>query len=368
MRLNELISFVRSIDQLPDVDSNDDPNDGPATKDSTADAELDRERIPSRSRAPIPGWLSGQFPTVPLGAGDVLGVEPDVRVDQLPADLQTPNPGIDVLAYYLPFHTYEKDWGIYLRASGVLRAASIIADGSLYTGNTERYLRNGRELLFQHERFHFFCEVACARAEVIARRPLYRQYFNLNDATAHEEALANAFAVSALDRRDGFTEVSLLTWLKNLGAGYEDFELWAASRFAKGCRRATQYMLCPLRPGGRPRMEPAEFLFDRLKRFTPRVYIVFDTDLLSTMRPFPREDGVQVFVHTREHPPPHIHIQIPPGQDIARYEWPSLKPLGDDRALSTANRGKLDAYLEKHGDEIDRKVMSVWPDTRPPTR
>ena len=154
--------------------------------------------------------------------------------------------------------------------------------------------------------------------------------------------------------------------MRRQGPGYRDFEKWVSSaRFAAGCRRASQHML-EILPGGSPsRSEPAEFLFDSTRRFKAPIYLVLDASLGTALKPFPKAHGMRVLVHTRDHPPPHIHIDIPPGQPFSRCEWPSLQPLKGDITLSSAQRRNLDAYTAEYGSEIDQKVRAVYTNVPP---
>ena len=103
------------------------------------------------------------------------------------------NWGVDVLAFYLPFHFYESNWGTYLLASGIVYVASVLKGGSLVPGD-ESLLKRAEILLQEHEGFHFAAEVACSRAEIIAKRPLYTGYFSHAVGSPHEQAFANARA------------------------------------------------------------------------------------------------------------------------------------------------------------------------------
>lgn len=152
MRLSDLISFVRQIDRLPDGGQRQ-PSDEPLGDEPNA-PRVDRPRVPP------PGVTDAQ----PIrDRGDLLlRLERVVDIDDLPPDVRAPNPPIDTLAYYLPFHTHGSDWGIYLRESGVLAVAAILKGSRLDPGDSTFIVR-GREILLNHELFHFQAEVACAR-------------------------------------------------------------------------------------------------------------------------------------------------------------------------------------------------------------
>ena len=70
---------------------------------------------------------------------------------------------------------------------------------------------------------------------------------------------------------------------------------------------------------------------------------------------------MRVLVHTHDHPPPHIHIQLPPGCDYSRYEWPALEPLKRNPALTGRQRKALSRYVDEYGAEIDKLVREAYP-------
>ncbi len=357
MRLSELIAFVRQIERLPDVDN----------RQSNDDLLPDEPNAPRLDRPPAPTWVTNRERTQPIGnrGGLILGVEEAFSPSALPPDLQDANPPIDTLGYYLPFHLYGSDWGIYLRESGVLSVASILKASTLAPGDFALVDR-GRQLLLDHESLHFKAEVACARAEVVAKQRLYDAYFKDGFAAAHEEALANASAFRGLRPEPAVIQERVATWMRHQGPGYRDFDRWRGSaQFATGCRRASQHMLKTLRGPRSSRREPAEFLFDSIGRFKPPIYIVFDVLLATALKPFPKAHGMRVLVHTRDHPPPHLHIEIPPGHPLTRYEWPRLQPLKGDPRLSSSESRNLDAYIADYGGDIDAKIRAVYPRVDP---
>lgn len=357
MSLNELISFVRQIDRFADVDQ----------RPRRDEPLLDEPNAPGRDRSPAPPWVTDRERTqLVRDRGDlVLDLERVVSLDDLPPDLRQPNPPIDTLAYYLPFHRHESDWGVYLRESGVLVVASMLKGSRLGPGDSA-FIDRGRKVLLNHEHFHFQAEVACARAEVVTRLRLYDAYFGDSFAVAHEEALANASAYRGLRLEPAVIRERVSAWMKKQGPGYRDFDKWVDSaKFSAGCRRAGQHII-KRSPGLRPsRPEPAEFLFESIGRFKPPTHIVLDVSLASILKPFPKAHGMRVLVHTRDHPPPHIHVEMPPGKAYTRCLWPQLEPLKEDPGLSSDGRKALDAYLADYGPQIDAKVRAVYPGAAP---
>ena len=75
--------------------------------------------------------------------------------------------GADALAFYLPFHFYREDWGVYIRTSGVLYLAQVLKDQDcpLLPGD-EEYLNLAEAMLYEHELCH-----ACAERPNRRRTP-----------------------------------------------------------------------------------------------------------------------------------------------------------------------------------------------------
>lgn len=354
MRLQELITYVR---QLPPL--GDDQPQRPGER-------------PRRERDPEPLVPEGATLDVPADArisrytsDPVLVIEGEFSLDDLPADVRVANPRTDVLAYYRPFHNYSSDWGIYLRESGILVAAAIMKDGRVSGGDSD-VVSTARQLLLDHELFHFHAEVACARAEVVADRALYDAYSRDGAAVPHEEALANARAYMRLRKQPPELQERVRKWFEAQGSGYGDFLRWLGGKaFAAGCRLAAQYMLGVTSRYRSSTTKPGEFLFESMSRFRPPIYVVHDVSVVAVLRPFPKAFGMQLFVYTRDHPPPHVHLQIPPGTEFTRLHWPTLEPLDGDPPLSSDQRKALDAYLGEFGMDIDARVRAVYPGARP---
>ena len=108
--------------------------------------------------------------------------------------------GADALAYYLPFHFYAEEWGIYLFTSGTVYLAAVLKGAALVPGD-EHYLDMAEKILLDHELLHACTEIACTRAELMSRSPLYVPYFEDPEAGEHEEAIANAHALLAIDNK-----------------------------------------------------------------------------------------------------------------------------------------------------------------------
>jgi len=288
----------------------------------------------------------------------------------------------DVLAYYLPFHFYRNGiWGIYLRAKGILGLAMALKGAAITNGDDDA-LEAAQALLFEHELFHCLTELAATRAEVIVRSPVYRSYFPDRWANAHEEAMANACGHSKIKKLYPRFIKATETWMRSQPPGYRDFQRYAATRLSRGRLICSQHILRFLElwtpqgsvsrgGGGRyatcrcemparlPSRLPSNFLLGKAANVP--TYLVVDVAIATKMlRPFQKYKGIVVKVHTREHPPPHIHIERPPGNDLTRYLWPDLKPYPGDKQLSGSEEKDLGSYVDRFGKEIDQKIRTVY--------
>jgi hypothetical protein len=292
------------------------------------------------------------------GAGPVADPEP------LP-DGTTP----DNLAYYLPFHFYRARWGIYIRASGMWSLAQRLAANR----PDINALNHARIILLEHERLHFMAEYAASRIEVVTAQSSYRPYFSDRIGAPHEEALANAKAIVQLKRYAPSAVVAAANkWMRLQPAGYREFEQWLPPKFIEGQRRAAAFMnpsaattnlILSNRPGFNSKYaaHPADFLFRLVPLKRVPLYFVMDASVswMRIIKPFPKEFGIQVKVHTNDHKPPHIHIDCPPGTERTRYRWPDLSPLHGYPALASREEKRLGDYLAKYRAEIDNKIQSV---------
>ena len=202
-------------------------------------------------------------------------------------------------------------------------------------------------------------------SEVVIKQAYYTDYFRIPITATYEESLANAYAYRhALPIASSSVKKTVFAWMKTQGNGYRDFDNYLRQReFQEGKRRVTAYMTPDygdvkwiFRPS------PAEFLFsDSISSDIP-TYIVFDIDLpwLYFIKQLPAYNGIKVEVHTREHPPAHIHIDMPIGKFKTKYEWPKLQPVKGFSLLSRMERRRLDQYIEKYRYKIDKEVKKKF--------
>jgi predicted RNA binding protein YcfA (HicA-like mRNA interferase family) len=143
----------------------------------------------------------------------------DLNFDQKVGDKKVP---ADLLAFYLPFHLFPDDWGIYLLASGIQYLARIIRlQSKLEQADA---LLVSRLFLYYHELYHHKIEMFVTKLEVPQRQPIYksRKLFQkksdsepLPTLNLNEEALANADAfmrtvnqLEAISQTGGYPKIS----------------------------------------------------------------------------------------------------------------------------------------------------------------
>ena len=338
----------------------------PSSGQATSQPKSNDEQLSPRERPPLPPWMEHRNKGEAISfTGESLHVENKIPSNGLPnLSAEVEQWGIDALAYYLPFHYYQKGWGIYFSLTGILHVAVVLKGGDIDLGD-ESLLNLSRQILFDHEAFHFMAEMGCSRSEVVARKPLYRPYFLHPYGAPHEEALANAHVYRrALKGQSSGLQAKILNWMKKQGSGYRDFERWlGAGVFGKGCDIAAEHMIEPI--SGQIQISarlPADFLFSGLNRFSIPTQLINDigTKDVGIVKPFPNDFGMQVLVHTNDHPPPHIHIQQRQGAQETRYLWPQLIPYRGDSKLSASAEKGLQKYMAKYGSEIQKKVGQIY--------
>ena len=124
----------------------------------------------------------------------------------------------DTLAFYLPFHLYEDDWGIYIPMIGLLKATEQISKEGI---NSRIAFKLALEGLIQHELFHYLAELAILDAEKMRKEGFYiiRESLEKNI----EEKLAEAFKLRHFKKNNCEYLDQLKEIVKNCGLpGYED--------------------------------------------------------------------------------------------------------------------------------------------------
>jgi hypothetical protein len=270
--------------------------------------------------------------------------------------------GADALAFYLPFHHHREGWGIYILASGTLWLARVLKGSALVPGD-ERYLQLADQFLLEHERWHAYTEVACTRAELVVRSPLYGPYFTDQEAWRNEEAMANAHALLRCDVSDSRILDNLEAWLSRQGPGYSEYGRWTApGGLSRGRNLAGSFMLRRQPAPSPPRSgSPHDFLYRGVHLYHfPTIRVDDLPSAHAIHRPFPKELGLQVIVHSSDHPPPHIHVHVVQDGYETKYHWPELVPLEKEPRLTRRHAAALHEYVSRYRHQIGSRVELVF--------
>jgi hypothetical protein len=331
--------------------------------------------------------------------------ETDLGVDDLLPDNTAS--AFDVWAFYLPFHFYRSAWGIYILKSGVLKlTAGLLASRSLLPAQHWVFVLAWRVLLL-HEMSHHLTELALARAQASLtmfdmRPPIYPIFFRDRVSNALEEALANAVAYrrvgplfygSAFRSSGTFKTVrsQLRSVMKNQGPGYSDFDrVLSDSKFSDGrealldraffCNNRKNYFsllestkddegLSSTKNYWGPRnidasdpkpseVYPKDFWFDTksyLAASTPTRFVDDRPGVqIAFAKPFPKYNGIQVFVYPNDHRPPHIHARDLKTHAERRFIWPNLDALDETPRIPTVSAVR--SYCQVFENEISQKI------------
>jgi hypothetical protein len=229
--------------------------------------------------------------------------------------------------------------------------------------------------LFQHEYFHFQTEIAATNYEILTDdHKAYEHAFYDRHCSWLEEGVANARAHRRLpDHEDGvltFPRIEYFSgfaasWMKTQPPGYRDYDLWCKSPQAMNKGRAAltsrlHEISSFLRPPSATVNPNVLRLYEDADYSRIPVVRVHDSRIpwLKSAKLFAH--GLQVMVYTREHPPPHIHVEYLDSNRAVRLEWPSLSPLRGERNLTSREERDLRTYLDDHQADIDMKVQKVF--------
>ena len=177
----------------------------------------------------------------------------------------------------------------------------------------------------------------------------------------HEDAL---LTFTRIQQFKGFAAA----WMQKQGTGYRHFHMWCrtSSAFQKG-RAAMTKRLHEISCYSRRHLlrVSSEILRPYENADYSRVPVVRVPDSriswLGAARLFPKFLGMQVMVHTRDHPPPHIHIEFLKNSKNVRLKWRSLEPLDGEPELSEREKKAVDAYVRKYEAEIQKKCTRSTP-------
>lgn len=166
--------------------------------------------------------------------------------DQLGVGEMAAGQSLDLLAWYVSFHSNPYLWGIYLSRTGIYTLAnSIIAAG----GTKSSALQLATQFLIRHESTHFQTDIGITSIELVTGRPIYLHAlreinkkiptWNLN-----EEGLANSLGRRALKE-----EGRLIDPVLNASpVGYSD---WKSFKNAQDCwswKSIIQQFVDPISP------------------------------------------------------------------------------------------------------------------------
>lgn len=323
-------------------------------------------------RQPPPPWLEGidhaEIMPDPFRRGEEPLIDlPEDGYDGSSIRIPVSSKNPDVLAYYRPFHFHSNRWGIFVWEEGLLYLASVLKGKNTLVSGDESYVIDAWRVLVEHERLHFTVEIACSRAELVARSPLYIRYFRDKKAARREEALANAKALrTGLNDASSTVKNRAKTWMNSQGPGYSDYGDCLADRAFKREQEASvgRFLTSLHIDFTAENLGPVSFLYNRATQLGVPVYLIETKGsrfrLVDKGRRFPKDEGMRIKVHTREHLPPHYHIFLPPHEERTRYQWPEHEPVKGDPFLSNAEDKKLEKYLSKHGDKVRAKIEKVF--------
>ena len=152
--------------------------------------------------------------------------------------------GIDALAWYRSFHYEPTDiWGIYMLDKGIYYLAEIFESqwgpADISPETRQDCINDAVNLLYYHEIFHFYTDLAATNLEIEESRSMYVDYFNnkyrngwlVSDGAPTdiyamlEEALANEFARSKIIRgRDQSYKDALTDFMNSQPDGYKHWK------------------------------------------------------------------------------------------------------------------------------------------------
>jgi hypothetical protein len=120
-----------------------------------------------------------------------------------------PPSDVDALAWYLPFHYFGLEWGIYVKEEAIFEIAARIytkmRQPPLNARLAEDLCRVALSVLYLHEAFHHKVESFATRLEIATRQPAYRNYKDgviksVRGSDRHlEESIACAEMLTRLD-------------------------------------------------------------------------------------------------------------------------------------------------------------------------
>ena len=173
--------------------------------------------------------------------------------------------GVEAIACYVSFHYSARSWGIYISYRRLAAIASIAFRSIPRLTDADR-LGLALSFVMDHERFHYWTDVAAAHMELASRRPIYVPYLrahpdvHTSSLAQLEEALANVRAYRRLTDRD----VKDAAWRFMAGqpVGYRDWHNYRYSAEQLQARRELGLGIHASAMPSWPRIVPFEWFFD----------------------------------------------------------------------------------------------------------
>jgi hypothetical protein len=342
---------------------------------------------PVGTRPPAPDWLPDElkrvsFDVIPLEPDDEITIEEDGATSEgialpdsgNPKQINEQVPSFDALAHYLPFHFYKNRWGIYLSESGILEVTRTVVGGDRISWRDRWCVGFAAKALFLHEFFHHAVEVACSRLEFPLLSPHYNSYFTNPAAADGEESIANAYLARNIRRY--YSEIpprplrkaywNLRSFMDRQPGPYAEYRDFVRDEdYSIGRDKLITEMYSPVLNNSRPGYILGAGMY--FANVTPvaseyPLYLVLDhgESHLRVARPFPKELGLQVFVYSNDHTPPHIHVRDLDGDLNTRYLWPSLTSYPDDPRLPRRKENSLKAYVARYSQGLIARIAAVY--------
>ena len=139
--------------------------------------------------------------------------------------------GIEALAWYVSFHNNQENWGIYIPISSIHYLNEILEIRVHSTVNLDQI---SKQVLLNHEIYHFLTDLAVSQFELVTKLGMYRQHkslykfkgLNLSSNEQYnelEENLANAFMLEEIKKSVSDNQMRRITaWVETMPQGYRD--------------------------------------------------------------------------------------------------------------------------------------------------
>ena len=139
--------------------------------------------------------------------------------------------GLEALAWYVSFHHNQSKWGIYIPVSSIHYLNEILEIRIHSHVNLDQI---SKQILFNHETYHFLTDLAISQLELLTQHPMYRPHKYLyklkelhlsanEDYNELEENLANAFMLEKIGTSISKSQLKkIISWVETMPRGYRD--------------------------------------------------------------------------------------------------------------------------------------------------